>query len=152
MTAWPLKNCTGLKKLALARFPGVPSSNIDLVVKPKVGATTSTMPPSSLIMTVGRLSGNGLVFGCVANGPRGSESKLATKMEKRTARLNARVATCAGTLESETRTLKLKSPTVVGVPKRTPALLKLRPGGKTDPGATCHVSGAIPPDAFTCCV
>ena len=45
---------------------------------------------------------------------------------------------------SVTDTLNENAPDAVGVPDRTPALLRFRPGGKV-PDATFHVYGSSPP-------
>ena len=50
---------------------------------------------------------------------------------------NIALATLGGCSESATFTLIPKPPAVVGVPYKTPALLKLSPGGKL-PEATFH--------------
>ena len=58
----------------------------------------------------------------------------------------ARVAVCAGDPESVTVTVKELVPAVVGVPDKTPAVLKVRPAGSV-PVDTVQLKGAVPPDA-----
>src|SRR5262249_41682923 len=58
-------------------------------------------------------------------------------------------ADCCGFEESTTRTVKLKLPTLDGVPEMTPVCALIpRPGGRL-PFAIDHVSGMVPPDALS---
>ncbi len=56
-------------------------------------------------------------------------------------------AVFAGEAESVTVIVNVDVAAVVGVPKRTPDVLKVRPAGRVLPPATVQVNGVVPPVA-----
>jgi hypothetical protein len=60
-------------------------------------------------------------------------------------RVKATVAVCGGTPESVAVMEKLNVFAVVGVPARTPAVVRVRPPGSVLPFARAHVTAPVPP-------
>ena len=65
-------------------------------------------------------------------------------VEEATLIVRALVATSGGCEESETDTVKLEVPALLGVPEITPPDDRVSPAGR-DPEAMLHTYGAIPP-------
>jgi hypothetical protein len=59
-------------------------------------------------------------------------------------RVAASVAVCAGLPESVAVIVNVLVPAAVGVPERTPALLRAKPAGKV-PAVIVQVMGVVPP-------
>ena len=78
--------------------------------------------------------------------PAGSDVVVIASVAALMTNVEARVAVCAGVPESVAVIVNVLVPAAVGVPERTPALLRLRPGGKV-PAVTVQVYGAVPPVA-----
>lgn len=81
--------------------------------------------------------------------PLGNDVVVMTRgcTDPATVMVNDFVFVNCGEDESATFKVKVDDPTVVGVPERTPPLLKLKPAG-SDPERTLHEYGVTPPVAL----